>query len=234
MQDGEPREQRLAGACRPIRQRRRCRRWWLLRQASDSRVRLQVAANRAASKHIAVSAAMESRSAAASVTAPGRSTARGCAPLANLRSSRGKASRPASVRRRYFGSGGRRGNLLCFLCDQQSITLAVVLVLVDQAGGCWCPAMAASSRCGSVCCDRRSSATALGPAAGWPSADRPGERPSRCRSASRPRSSPDPGQWELVVADVRGRWRVPASMPCAELDALMSTEGLSSEPRPRD
>ena len=76
---------RRGSPARPIRQRRRCRRSWLLRQASDSQVRLQVTANRAASKHIAVSAATESRAAAASVTAPGRSRARGCARLANTR-----------------------------------------------------------------------------------------------------------------------------------------------------
>ena len=41
----------MAG-CRPIQQRRRPRRGWLLGHASDSQVRLQAAAERAASKHI--------------------------------------------------------------------------------------------------------------------------------------------------------------------------------------
>ena len=45
----------LAPAGRPIRQRRWCRRRWLLRPASDSHARLQVTANRAASKHLGVS-----------------------------------------------------------------------------------------------------------------------------------------------------------------------------------
>ena len=67
---------------RPIRQRRRCRAGGCYGQASDSQLRLQVTANRAASKHIAVRAATESRAAGASATAPGRSTTRGCAPLA--------------------------------------------------------------------------------------------------------------------------------------------------------
>jgi hypothetical protein len=62
----------------PIRQRRRCRRRWLLRKASDSQVRLQATANRAASEHAGVYPTTESRA----VMAPGRSMARGCAPLA--------------------------------------------------------------------------------------------------------------------------------------------------------
>jgi len=43
---------RQTPARRPIQQRRGRRRWWLLRHASESLVRLQIIAHRAASKHI--------------------------------------------------------------------------------------------------------------------------------------------------------------------------------------
>ncbi len=48
---------------RPIRQRRRSRHRWLLPQASGSQARLQVPANRPASKHIGVSRDHGSRAA---------------------------------------------------------------------------------------------------------------------------------------------------------------------------
>jgi hypothetical protein len=80
------RRERHAVGARPIRQRRRRRGWRLLRQASDSQVRLQVTARIGLPASTPpCPAATESRVAAASVAAPGRSTAWGCAPLAMTR-----------------------------------------------------------------------------------------------------------------------------------------------------
>ena len=111
MQDGEPPEQRLAGACRPIRQRRGCRRRWLLRRASDSHARLQVTANRAVSKHLGVSGDYGKRGRRHAGHGPGRPTAGGCAPLANRRCEATRASRLGFVLAR--ASDPRRRARLC-------------------------------------------------------------------------------------------------------------------------
>ncbi len=70
---------------RPEHQRSGRRRRWLLHHASDSQVRLQVTADRPASKHIAATASAERRAGTVPVIALRPSTARRCAPLARGR-----------------------------------------------------------------------------------------------------------------------------------------------------